>query len=42
MYAQHPEIAQRWEKETPKKKLPVYSRSKKSHFARALKQSKTK
>lgn len=22
MYSQHPEIAKRWEKETPKKKLP--------------------
>jgi hypothetical protein len=26
MYSQHPEIAKRWEKETPKKKLPLRKR----------------
>jgi len=42
MYARHPEIAKRWEKETPKKKLNGNRQAKKSHFARALKQTKTK
>ena len=28
MYARHPEIAKRWEKETPKKKLPKKAKKK--------------
>jgi hypothetical protein len=36
MHAIHPEIAKRWDKETPKGKLPM--RKKKSSFASALTQ----
>jgi len=30
MYSQHPDIAMRWEKETPKKKLPKKVKKKRS------------
>jgi hypothetical protein len=31
LWAKHPEIAKRWEKETPKKKLPKRKRKKAKH-----------
>ena len=31
MYANDPEMAKRWEKETPKKKLPYHKKAKKKH-----------
>ncbi len=35
MYSQHPDIAKRWEKETPKKKLPKHvKKSKKKENSR--------